>query len=103
MGGTMLAIIAFGVTPAAIGVAAGRYCKPPISILVGALGGWLGLLAWFLLAEFTSLPNPGGGACMWPIALFFGSPVAAAIGALGAIVTVVVLIDEMGAEWDVDE
>jgi hypothetical protein len=41
--------------------------------------------AFVLFAEFV-LPYSGGGASMWPIALFFGALWSAAAGALGTFI-----------------
>jgi hypothetical protein len=43
---------------------------------------WLGTLAWILYGEYF-VPYAGGGASMWPIALFFGGWSAAISGLIG--------------------
>lgn len=43
---------------------------------------WLGTLAW-ILYDVYFLPYAGGGASMWPIALFFSGWAAAIAGLVG--------------------
>ena len=73
------------VLSALAGVTCGWILRGRRAVAWGGAVPWLGVLAWLLYNEYF-VPDPGGGASMWPIAQLVAGTVAAAVGMLAAAV-----------------
>jgi hypothetical protein len=67
---------------AACGGACALVLRGWLGLVCSAALPWLGVLAWLLYNEYF-VPYRGGGASMWPIALFFAGWGAALAGLAG--------------------
>jgi hypothetical protein len=81
---------------AACGMACALFLRGGLGVVCAAAVPWSGVLAMLLYYEYF-VPYQGGGASMWPVALFFAGGAAALTGLAGyALIHLLRGLDERG-------